>query len=73
MGLEIYFEEGDHGAICRAENDGNVIVVAYLPQYARIGIKDAQLIAAEYDHIRTKIHATPLSAEIVTKILRERT
>lgn len=72
MGIEIDFEHGDHGALLRTENDGNVIVFAYLPQGARIGINDARLIAAEYDSVRTKKNATPLSADRVKHILEGR-
>lgn len=69
MGIEIDFEHGDHGALLREEDDGNVIVFAYLPQGARIGIKEAQFIAKEYDRLRTKIHATPLSADRVKELI----
>lgn len=72
MGLEINFEHGDHGALLREERDRSIIVVAYLPEGARIGINEARLIENRYDSVRTRKNATPLSADRVKDILEGR-
>jgi hypothetical protein len=69
MGIEIDFTHGEHGALLRSEESGKVIVFAYLPQGARIGINEALIIEAEYDSVRTHDNAAPLLADRVKTIL----
>ena len=69
MGVEIDFEYGDNGALLKTKKSGDVIVFAYLPQGARIGLYEALAIEAEYDAVKAHSNAKPLSADRVRVIL----